>query len=218
MATQTNAALETFAQEDRLFPPPPGFAAQANAQDKQIYDRAAKDLEGFWAEQAKTLTWRKPFTKVLEWEAPYAKWFLGGEMNISENCLDRHVKAGKGSKVAYHWEGEPGDTRTLTYKDLLDLVCRAANALKELGVHKGDRVAIYMPMIPELPAAMLACARIAAPFTVVFGGFSAEALAGRINDSEAKVLITADGGYRKGNVVPLKRNADDAVAQTASLP
>jgi len=217
MATQTNAALETFAQEDRLFPPPPGFAAQANAQDKQIYDRAAKDLEGFWAEQAKTLTWRKPFTKVLEWEAPYAKWFLGGEMNISENCLDRHVKAGKGSKVAYHWEGEPGDTRTITYQDLLDETQRAANALKALGVKKGDRVAIYMPMIPELPVAMLACARIGAPFTVVFGGFSAEALGGRINDAEAKVVITADGGYRKGNAVSLKKNADDAIAQTKTV-
>jgi acetyl-CoA synthetase len=217
MATETNAALETFAQEGRLFPPTPGFVAQANAKDKSIYDRAAKDLEGFWAEQAKTLAWRKPFTKVLEWEAPYAKWFLGGELNISENCLDRHVKAGKGTKVAYHWEGEPGDTRTITYQDLLDETQRAANALKTLGVKKGDRVAIYMPMIPELPAAMLACARIGAPFTVVFGGFSAEALAGRINDSEAKVVITADGGYRKGSAVPLKKNTDDAIAQTKTV-
>jgi acetyl-CoA synthetase len=216
MATQ-NAALETFAQEDRLFPPPPAFVAQANVSDPEIYDRAAKDLEGFWAEQAKTLTWRKPFSKVLEWEAPYAKWFVGGELNISENCLDRHVKAGKGSKVAYHWEGEPGDTRTITYQDLLDETQRAANALKALGVKKGDRVAIYMPMIPELPAAMLACARIGAPFTVVFGGFSAEALAGRISDSEAKVVITADGGYRKGSTVPLKKNADDAIAQTKTV-
>jgi acetyl-CoA synthetase len=217
MATETNAALETFAQEDRSFPPAPAFTAQANAKDPQIYDRAAKDLEGFWAEQAKTLTWRKPFTKVLEWEAPYAKWFVGGELNLSENCLDRHVKAGKGTKVAYHWEGEPGDTRTITYQDLLDETQRAANALKALGVKKGDRVAIYMPMIPELPAAMLACARIGAPFTVVFGGFSAEALAGRISDSEAKVVITADGGYRKGNAVPLKKNADDAIAQTTTV-
>jgi acetyl-CoA synthetase len=217
MATDTTAALETFAQEDRSFPPPPAFTAQANARDKAIYEAAAKDLEGFWAEHAKTLSWRKPFTKVLEWDAPYAKWFLGGEMNISENCLDRHVKAGKGTKVAYHWEGEPGDTRTITYNDLLDETQRAANALKALGVKKGDRVAIYMPMIPELPAAMLACARIGAPFTVVFGGFSAEALAGRINDSEAKVLITADGGYRKGGIVPLKKNADDAIAQTKTI-
>jgi acetyl-CoA synthetase len=211
------AALETFAREDRSFPPPPAFAARANAKDPGVYDRAAKDLEGFWAEQARGLTWRKPFTKVLEWQAPYAKWFLGGELNISENCLDRHVKAGKGTKVAYYWEGEPGDTRTLTYQDLLDETQRAANALKALGVRKGDRVAIYMPMIPELPVAMLACARIGAPFTVVFGGFSAEALGGRINDSEAKVLITADGGYRKGGVVPLKKNADDAIAQTKTI-
>ena len=219
MGTETRSAtaLETFSQEDRLIPPPPDFAAQANARDPAIYERAERGLEGFWAEQARTLAWRKPFAKVLEWEMPYAKWFGGGELNISENCLDRHVQAGKGTKVAYYWEGEPGDTRVITFKDLLDMTSRCANALKELGVRKGDRVAIYMPMIPELPAAMLACARIGAPFTVVFGGFSAEALAGRINDSEAKVLITADGGYRKGNVVPLKRNADDAVAQTASI-
>ena len=167
--TKSTTALETFAQEDRRFPPPPGFAAKANASDPGIYQRAERDLEGFWAEQAKELLWRKPFDKVLEWEAPYAKWFLGGELNISENCLDRHVKAGRGTKVAYHWEGEPGDTRTITYRDLLEMTCRCANALKELGVRKGDRVAIYMPMIPELPAAMLACARIGAPFTVEIG-------------------------------------------------
>jgi len=222
MATETNAqkgnaALETFAREDRSFAPPAEFKARANVKDPAIYERASKDLEGFWAEQARGLTWRKPFTKVLEWEPPYAKWFLGGELNLSENCLDRHVKAGRGTKVAYHWEGEPGDARTITYQDLLDETQRAANALKALGVKKGDRVAIYMPMIPELPAAMLACARIGAPFTVVFGGFSAEALSGRINDSEARVLITADGGYRKGGVVPLKKNADDAIAQTKSI-
>ena len=217
MATDASSALETFSQEDRRFPSPPEFVAQANVTDQTIYERASKDLEGFWSEQAKTLTWRRPFTKVLEWDVPYAKWFVGGELNISENCLDRHVRAGKGTKVAYHWEGEPGDTRTITYQDLLDETQRAANALKALGVKKGDRVAIYMPMIPELPAAMLACARIGAPFTVVFGGFSAEALSGRINDSQAKVLITADGGYRKGGTVPLKKNADDAVAQTKTI-
>ncbi len=219
MATETKSAtaLETFSREDRTIAPPPAFAAQANASDRAIYDRAERDFEGFWAEQARTLSWRKPFAKVLEWETPYAKWFGGGELNISENCLDRHVQAGKGTKVAYYWEGEPGDTRVITFQDLLEMTSRCANALKELGVRKGDRVAIYMPMIPELPAAMLACARIGAPFTVVFGGFSAEALAGRINDSEAKVLVTADGGYRKGNVVPLKKNADDAVAQTTSI-
>ena len=215
--TSQSSALDTLGSETRTFAPPEAFVAQANVTDPKIYERAEKDFEGFWAEQARTLAWRKPFTTVLEWEPPYAKWFADGQLNVSENCLDRHVKAGKGSKVAYHWEGEPGDTRTLTYQDLLDETQRCANALKELGVRTGDRVAIYMPMIPELPVAMLACARIGAPFTVVFGGFSSEALAGRIGDSEAKVVITADGGYRKGNVVPLKKNADDAIAQTASV-
>ncbi len=215
-ATQSSA-LDTLGFETRTFPPAGDFVAQANVSDPKIYERAEKDFEGFWAEHARTLTWRKPFTKVLEWEPPYAKWFSDGQLNVSENCLDRHIKAGKGAKVAYHWEGEPGDTRTLTYQDLLDETQRCANALKELGIKKGDRVAIYMPMIPELPVAMLACARIGAPFTVVFGGFSAEALAGRIGDAEATVVITADGGYRKGSVVPLKKNADDAIAQTTTV-
>ncbi len=219
MATEapTGRTLEALYREDRTFPPPPGFIAKANVRDPKVYERAAKDLEGFWAEQAKTLHWYKPFERVLEWEVPYAKWFPGGQLNISYNCLDRHVRSGKGTKVAYFWEGEPGDARTVTYAQLLDEVQRAANALKELGVRKGDRVAIYLPMIPELPVAMLACARIGAPFTVVFGGFSAEALSGRIRDSEAKLLITADGGYRKGNVVPLKKNADDAIAQSSTI-
>ena len=212
-----SSALDTLGTETRTFPPAPEFVAQANIGDPKIYERAEKDFEGFWAEHARTLTWRKPFTKVLEWDPPYATWFGDGQLNVSENCLDRHVKAGKGAKVAYYWEGEPGDARTTTYQQLLDETQRCANALKELGVGKGDRVAIYMPMIPELPVAMLACARIGAPFTVVFGGFSSEALAGRIGDSEAKLVITADGGYRKGNVVPLKKNADDAVAQTATV-
>jgi acetyl-CoA synthetase len=219
MSTETtqSSALDTLGTETRTFPPPADFVRQANLTDPAIYDRADRDVEGFWAEHARTLSWRKPFTTVLEWEAPYAKWFADGQLNVSENCLDRHVKAGKGAKVAYHWEGEPGDTRSITYQDLLDETQRCANALKELGVKKGDRVAIYMPMIPELPVAMLACARIGAPFTVVFGGFSAEALAGRIGDSEAKLVITADGGYRKGNIVPLKKNADDAIVQTTTV-
>jgi acetyl-CoA synthetase len=219
MATETtqSSALDTLGTETRTFPPPPAFAAQANVTDPAIYDRADRDFEGFWAEQARTLQWRKPFTTVLQWDAPYAKWFADGQLNVSENCLDRHVRAGKGATVAYHWEGEPGDTRTLTYQDVLDETQRCANALLSLGVRKGDRVAIYMPMIPELPVAMLACARIGAPFTVVFGGFSAEALSGRINDSEAKLLITADGGYRKGNVVPLKQNSDEAIARTSTI-
>ena len=217
MATDTKTALEALYTETRTFAPPPEFVAQANVRDPRIYERAAKDLEGFWAEQARTLEWSRPFTKVLDWQVPYAKWFEDGQLNVSVNCLDRHVRAGRGSTVAYFWEGEPGDARTITYQQLLDETSRCANALKELGVRKGDRVAIYMPMIPELPAAMLACARIGAPFTVVFGGFSAEALAGRIRDSEAKVLITADGGYRKGSVVALKRNADDAIAQASTI-
>ncbi len=212
-----SAALEALSFEERRFPPPPDFVAGANWKDPGVYGEAERDLEGFWARHAESFEWSKKWTKVLEWDVPYAKWFAGGTLNISENCLDRHVRAGKGSRVAYHWEGEPGDTRTITYADLLAMTQRCANALKELGVRKGDRVAIYMPMIPELPAAMLACARIGAPFTVVFGGFSAEALAGRINDSAAKVVITADGGYRKGNVVPLKKNVDDAIAQTKSV-
>src|SRR5437870_7822627 len=175
MATGTKSAtaLETFAREDRTFPPPKDFAAKANAKDRSIYDRADKDLEGFWAEQAKTLQWRKPFTKVLEWDVPYAKWFDGGEINISENCLDRHVKAGKGTKVAYYWEGEPGDTRAITYQDRLAMTSRAANALQERGVKKGDRVALYLPMTPEPPAPTPACARLGAPLTPVFRGFSA---------------------------------------------
>ena len=219
MATETpsGAALEALSFEERRFPPQPDFVAKANWKDSGVYDEAERDLEGFWARHAESFEWSKKWTKVLEWDVPYAKWFAGGSLNISENCLDRHVKAGKGSRVAYHWEGEPGDTRTITYADLLAMTQRCANALRELGVRKGDRVAIYLPMIPELPAAMLACARIGAPFTVVFGGFSAEALAGRINDSAAKVVITADGGYRKGNVVPLKKNADDAIAQTKTV-
>ena len=216
MPTET-AALEALSFEERRFPPSPDFVAQANWSDQSVYAEAERDLEGFWARHAESFQWSKKWSKVLEWDLPYAKWFSGGRLNVSENCLDRHVNAGKGSRVAYHWEGEPGDTRTITYADLLAMTQRCANALKELGVRTGDRVAFYMPMIPELPAAMLACARIGAPFTVVFGGFSAEALAGRISDSAAKVVITADGGYRKGNVVPLKKNADDAIAQTNTV-
>ncbi|MEK6619990.1 MAG: acetate--CoA ligase, partial [Chloroflexota bacterium] len=211
------AALEALSFEERTFPPSEGFRARANVRDPSVYARAEEDLEGFWAAQAESLDWRRRWERVLDWEPPYARWFVGGQLNVSENCLDRHVRAGRGDRVAYHWEGEPGDTRTVTYADLLAETQRCANALLELGVRKGDRVAIYMPMVPELPAAMLACARIGAPFTVVFGGFSAEALAGRIADSEAKVLVTADGGYRKGSVVQLKRNADDAVARTTTI-
>ena len=215
--TKSQGAIGSMAIEERTFPPPPEFAAQANVQSTDIYDRASQDLEGFWAEEADKLSWFQPYEKVLEWELPYAKWFTGGKLNVSYNCLDRHVEAGGGEKVAFYWEGEPGDSRTITYSELLDEVCRAANALKEMGVEKGDRVAIYMPMIPEAAVAMLACARLGAPHTVVFGGFSAESLADRINDSEAKVLITADGGYRKGESSPLKPNADEALKDAPSV-
>src|SRR5256714_786602 len=209
--------IEALMAERRTFPPDPAFAAQANAK-KSLYDEAERDFEGFWARLARErISWNKPFDTTLEWDLPFAKWFVGGELNVSYNCVDRHVERGLGRKVAYHWIGEPGDTRTITYADLQRDVSKAANALKELGVQKGDRVAIYMPMIPELPIAMLACARIGAPHTVVFGGFSSEALAGRIDDSQAKLLITADGGWRRGKPANLKNAADEAVAATKTI-
>jgi acetyl-CoA synthetase len=209
--------IEALMAERRTFPPDPAFAAQANAK-ASLYDEAERDFEAFWARLARErISWTKPFEKTLEWKLPFAKWFLGGELNVAYNCVDRHVERGLGDKVAYHWVGEPGDTRTITYTDLKREVSKAANALKELGVKKGDRVAIYMPMIPELPIAMLACARIGAPHTVVFGGFSSEALAGRIDDAGAKVLITADGGWRRGKPANLKRAADDAVAASKTI-
>ena len=211
------AEIENLLMESRRFPPDPAFVARANA-TAALYEEAERDYVAFWARLARErISWYTPFDRTLEWDLPFAKWFTGGELNISYNCVDRHVERGLGDKVAYHWVGEPGDTRTLTYADLLRDVGKAANALKELGVRKGDRVAIYMPMIPELPIAMLACARIGAPHTVVFGGFSAEALAGRINDAEAKVLITADGGWRRGKAVGLKQHADDALVDTPSV-
>jgi len=216
MATEPRA-LEALTFDERRFAPPEAFKATANWTDAAVYDEAARDLQGFWAKHAEGFLWSRRWDTVLDWQVPYSKWFAGGKLNISENCLDRHVQAGLGAKVAYHWEGEPGDARSVTYAELLEETQRCANALRELGVGVGDRVAIYMPMIPELPVAMLACARIGAPFTVVFAGFSAEALAGRIDDSGAKVVITADGGYRKGNIVELKRNADDAVAQASTV-
>jgi acetyl-CoA synthetase len=209
--------IENLLAEGRAFPPPPAFAAQANAK-ADLYLEADEDFEAFWARLAKErLTWRAPFKRTLEWDLPFAKWFTGGTLNVSENCVDRHVAAGLGEKVAYHWIGEPGDTRTITFADLHREVQKTANALKELGVGTGDRVAIYMPMIPELPIAMLACARIGAPHTVVFGGFSAEALAGRIEDSQAKLIITADGGWRRGRPVDLKTAADEAAAASPTI-
>jgi acetyl-CoA synthetase len=218
MADPTSAAIEDYLVEDRTFPPPPEFVAQALVTGTAMYDEANDDYEAFWARQAAELvSWSKDWHTVCEWELPFAKWFLGGELNVSYNCLDRHVEAGRGAKVAFHWEGEPGDTRTITYADLLDEVQRFANVLKGLGVQKGDRVNIYLPMIPELPVALLACARIGAPHSVVFGGFSPDSLADRINDAEAKVLITSDGGWRRGAAVALKANSDVAVAQTPTI-
>jgi acetyl-CoA synthetase len=211
-------AIEYLLVEDRTFPPPDSFKADALITGAEIYDEAAADWQGFWARQAAELvSWDQEWHTILEWDLPFARWFVGGTLNVSYNCLDRHVEAGNGDKVAYHWEGEPGDTRTITYGDLLGEVQRFANVLKGLGVGKGDRVAIYMPMIPELPVAMLACARIGAPHSVVFGGFSADSLSGRINDAECKVLITADGGFRRGKPNLLKPTADVAVAASPSI-
>ncbi len=210
-------AIETLLREQRLFPPPPGFAARATITDPAIYERAAADPEGFWAAEAATLEWFEPWQRVLDWNPPFAEWFGGGQLNVSVNCLDRHVAAGRGEKVAFHWEGEPGDRRAITYAELLTEVQRCANALKALGVGRGDRVAIYLPMILELPIAMLACARIGAPHTVVFGGFSADALADRINDCGATLVVTADGGYRRGQPSSLKPNVDQALDSAPSV-
>ncbi len=208
--------IEALLDERRTFEPPEDFAAQANVNDPQTYERAARDPDGWWAEQAERLHWFEKWDTVFEWKPPHHQWFVGGKLNASYNCLDRHLETA-GERVAYHWIGEPGDTKTITYRDLHEQVCRLANVLRDLGVGKGDRVAIYLPMIPELPAAMLACARLGAPHSVVFGGFSAEALRDRINDAQCKVLITADGGYRRGSIVPLKQNADEALQQTPSI-
>jgi acetyl-CoA synthetase len=211
-------AIETYSLEDRHFPPPEAFKEASLVAGTFLYDEAAQDVEGFWARQAADLVdWRQEWHTICEWEPPFAKWFVGGSLNVSENCLDRHVAAGNGDKVAYHWEGEPGDTRTITYADLLGEVCRFANVLKDLGVQRGDRVNIYLPMIPELPVAMLACARLGAAHSVVFGGFSADSLSDRINDAEAKVLVTADGGFRRGSAVGLKDAADVALADTPTI-
>ena len=209
--------IAALLSEDRIFEPSEGFRSKALIQDRAVYERAEADYEGFWAEQAERLTWFTKWDTVMDWEPPWVKWFVGGTLNAAYNCLDRHVEAGGGGKVAYHWEGEPGDERTITYAQLLDEVGRFANALRSLGVRKGDRVAIYLGMIPELPIAMLACARIGAPHSVVFGGFSADSLRDRVNDAQAKVLVTSDGGYRRGSVVPLKANADEALADCPSI-
>jgi acetyl-CoA synthetase len=209
--------LEALLQEGRLFQPSAEFRRDANAGDEAIYKRAEKDLEGFWAQESKRLDWIEPWRKVLEWDAPWAKWFVGGKLNVTANCVDRHAASARRNKAAIIWEGEPGDTRVLTFGMLQREVNRFANGLKSLGVKKGDRVAIYLGMIPELAIAMLACAKIGAPHSVVFGGFSAESLRERINDAQAKILITADGAWRRGGVVPLKANADAATKDTPSI-
>jgi acetyl-CoA synthetase len=204
-------SIEALLQEDRAFPPPEDFKRQANISDPNVYEEARRDPEGFWARFAEELDWFQKWDRVLDWDPPFAKWFINGKLNVSYNCIDRHLKSARRNKAAIVWEGEPGDWKVYTYWDLYREVCRFANGLKSLGVRKGDRVTIYLPMILELPIAMLACARIGAPHSVVFGGFSADALKGRILDCDARVVITADGGYRRGNIVQLKQNADASI-------
>ena len=213
----TTPNIEALLQEGRRFPPPEEFAAKANIRDPRVYEEADRDFEGFWARWAEELHWFKKWDKVLQWDPPFAQWFLDGKTNVSYNCLDRHLEGARSNKAALIWEGEPGERKEYTYQDLYREVCRFANGLKSLGVKKGDRVTIYMPMIPELPIAMLACARIGAPHSVVFGGFSPEALQGRINDCQSKVVITSDGGYRRGRVVPIKQNCDEALKITSTV-
>ena len=217
MADPKTAEYDDLLREDRTFAPSAAFCATANARDESIYAEAERDFEGFWAKWARELEWSRPWDRVLDWQPPHAKWFVGGKLNASVNCVDRHVRGGRRNKAAIIWEGEPGDRRTLTYGDLHREVQQFANVLKSLGVRKGDRVAIYMPLVPELAIAMLGCARVGAVHSVVFGGFSAESLSDRINDQGAKLLITADGGYRRGQIVPLKQIADEALATTPTI-
>ena len=220
MSDDTNKGEQDLSRllvEDRVFQAPDEFVAKAVMGDPAVYERAAADPEGFWAEMAEELDWDQKWDEVLHWDPPHAQWFVGGKLNACYNCVDRHVQGGRRNKAAIIWEGEGGERRTLTYWDLYRETSKLANGLKSLGVKKGDRVAIYMPMIPELPIAMLACARIGAVHSVVFGGFSAEALRDRILDAGAKVLITADGGYRRGQIIPLKYDADYALRETPDI-
>jgi acetyl-CoA synthetase len=217
VANELNA-IDALSYEQRKFPPSPEFKASAIVSDQSLYEEGERDFEAYWARHARELvSWSQPFTKTLEWDPPYAEWFSDGTLNVSYNCLDRHVLAGRGDKVAFYWEGEPGDSRVITYAELLEEVQKFANVLKSLGIKKGDRVNIYLPMIPEAAVAMLACARIGAAHSVVFGGFSSQSLSDRINDAEAKLLITADGGWRRGEVFPLKSQADEALKSTATV-
>jgi acetyl-CoA synthetase len=213
-----SGTFDNLLHEERRFAPSPEFAAGAVAGDPSIFEQASRDPEAFWAERAQEkVEWFRPWDTVLEWNPPFAKWFIGGQLNVSYNCVDRHAAGARANKPAIIWEGEPGDRVTLTYRQLLDEVNLAAATLKRLGVQKGDKVAIYLPMIPEVAVAMLACARIGAPHTVVFGGFSPESLADRINDCQASYVITSDGGWRRGNVVPLKKNTDAALQNTSTI-
>jgi acetyl-CoA synthetase len=217
LSEPSEKSLSALLDERRVFAPSEEFRRQANASDPGIYERAARDLEGFWADHARRLDWFSPWSKVLEWNPPWVKWFVGGKLNVAYNCVDRHARSARRNKAAIIWEGEPGDSRVLTYGMLEREVNRFANALRGLGVAKGDRVAIYMGMVPELAIAMLACAKIGAPHSIVFGGFSAEALRERINDAKAKVVITADGSWRRGGVVPLKAAVDEALRETPTV-
>src|SRR5215471_4239656 len=217
MSDPKHVELADLLREDRNYIPPDTFRAHAVVRDERIYEEAARDPEGYWARLAGELEWSRPWTTVLDWQPPHAKWFVGGRLNISANCIDRHVRNGRRNKAAIIWEGEPGDRRTLTYFDLQREVSKFANVLRSLGTKKGDRVALYMPLVPELAIAMLACARIGAVHSVVFGGFSAESLRDRINDAKARLLVTADGGFRRGHIVQLKQVADEAVADTPSI-
>ena len=209
--------IEALLQEDRLFPPSEEFRQQANIADPKVYEEAARDPEAFWAKWAEELDWFQKWDQVLKWDPPHAQWFVGGKINVSYNCIDRHLTSARRNKAAIIWEGEPGDWKVYTYWDLYREVCRFANGLKSLGVKKGDRVTIYMPMVPELPIAMLACARIGAPHSVIFGGFSAESIRDRLDDSQSKVMITADGGYRRGNILNLKEIADESLEGASSV-
>jgi acetyl-CoA synthetase len=210
--------IENYYVEDRTFPPSADFVARANVRDRSLWAEADADYEAFWAARARELLeWDTDFHTTLEWDLPFAKWFVGGQLNVTTNCLDRHVRAGRGDKVAYYWEGEPGDTRVLTYADLLREVSKFANVLKGLGLQRGDRAAIYMPMIPELPVAMLACARLGVAHSVIFGGFSPDAISDRCNDADARIVITADAGYRRGAPSGLKVHVDEALLHAPSV-
>jgi acetyl-CoA synthetase len=215
------ANITSVLKEKRQFPPSSEFSSRAHikslADYEKLWQRAKDDPEGFWAERAKELSWFKPWSKVLTWNEPFAQWFVGGQINVSYNCLDRHLAGPRKNKAAIVWEGEPGESRVLRYQDLHREVCKFASVLKSLGIKKGDRVTLYMPMVPELAIAMLACSRIGAPHSIIFGGFSADAVADRNNDAQAKLVVTADGGWRRGKIVPLKQNVDAALAKSPTV-